>query len=135
MFDLFLTCTYPPNQLTQWSTVLLTELTVPQLIKKLPALYGTRRLTAIFNTPPPDPTLNSHQTSPRTPKRFKTHFHSILPPTNRSSKWSPNTISKQHSDQSVEYESHTSPFYVLKWIYMYVYIYIYIYIYICYNSM
>ena len=31
------------NNLTSWSRVLTEKLTVPQLIKKLPAFYGTRR--------------------------------------------------------------------------------------------
>jgi len=33
-----------------WSRVLLENLTVPQLVKKFPALYGIRSMTTVFKT-------------------------------------------------------------------------------------
>ena len=36
------------HSLTPWSTVLLEKLTGPQLVKKFPAFYGTRRFITSF---------------------------------------------------------------------------------------
>jgi hypothetical protein len=36
--------------LTPWSRVLLGKLTGPQLVKKFPAFYGTRRFITAFTT-------------------------------------------------------------------------------------
>ena len=45
--------------LTAWSRVLLDTLTVPQLVKKFPAFYETRRfITAFTSAPPPVPILS-----------------------------------------------------------------------------
>jgi hypothetical protein len=45
--------------LAPWSRVLLEKLTVPQLVKKFPAYYGTRRFITAFtralHLPPPEP--------------------------------------------------------------------------------
>jgi hypothetical protein len=38
------------NQLTPWSRIHLEKLTVPQLIKKFPAFYATRRFIIAFTT-------------------------------------------------------------------------------------
>jgi len=38
----------PQLLLTPWSSVLSEHLTVPQLVKKFPAVYGTRRFIAAF---------------------------------------------------------------------------------------
>jgi len=44
---------------TPWSRVLLEKLTGSPLVKKFPALYGTRRfITAVKKCPPPVPILN-----------------------------------------------------------------------------
>jgi hypothetical protein len=46
------------TKLTQWSRVLPEKLIDPQLLKKFPAFYGTRRLVATFTrSPPPLPIL------------------------------------------------------------------------------
>jgi hypothetical protein len=37
------------KKLTPWSTV-LEKLTVPQLVKKFPAFYGTQRFITVFTT-------------------------------------------------------------------------------------
>jgi len=39
---------FEPHSLTPWSTVLLEQLTVTQLVKKFLAFYGTRRFIAAF---------------------------------------------------------------------------------------
>jgi len=38
------------HQLTQWSKALLKTLTVPQLVNKFPAFYGTQRFTTVHTT-------------------------------------------------------------------------------------
>jgi hypothetical protein len=38
------------SEITTWSRVLLEKLTVPQILKKFPTLYGTRRFTVTFTT-------------------------------------------------------------------------------------
>jgi hypothetical protein len=38
------------NSITPWSTVLLGKLTVPQLVKKFPTFYGTRKFINAFTT-------------------------------------------------------------------------------------
>jgi hypothetical protein len=38
------------NCLTPWIRVLLEKQTVPQLVKKFPTLYGTRRFVTVFTT-------------------------------------------------------------------------------------
>jgi hypothetical protein len=80
-------------QLTPWSRVLPEKLTRPELLKKFPAFYGTRRFITVFTTarhlslswtrsiqstnPPPQSQLS------------KFHFNIILPSTPGSFKWSP----------------------------------------------
>jgi len=36
------------SSLTQWSRVVIEELTVTQLVKKFPAFYGTRKFITVF---------------------------------------------------------------------------------------
>jgi len=45
------------NYLTPWSRVLLEKLTVTQLVKKFPALYGNRRFITMSKSPPMVPIL------------------------------------------------------------------------------
>jgi hypothetical protein len=77
------------NSLTLWSRVLLEKLSVPELVKKHPAFYGTWRFITAFTT-------NRHL-SPSTarpiqsmlPIQFlKINFNIILPSIRSSSKWS-----------------------------------------------
>jgi len=37
-------------KLTAWSTVILEKLTVPQLVHKLPAFYGSRKFITVSTT-------------------------------------------------------------------------------------
>jgi hypothetical protein len=46
------------NRLTPWSRVLLEKLTGPQLVKKFPAIYGTRRIITAFTRARPVPILS-----------------------------------------------------------------------------
>ena len=56
-------CHLLTHSLTPWSRVLLDKLTVFQLVKKFPTLYGTRRfIPSIHKCPPPvypEPTRSS----------------------------------------------------------------------------
>jgi len=56
------------NQLTPWNRVILEKLLLTQLVKKLPALYGTQKLTTMFIGPYPE---TQHESSP--------HFPTLLP--------------------------------------------------------
>jgi hypothetical protein len=51
------------NQVTPWSTV-LEKLTVPQIVKKFPAFYGTRRFITAFTNSPTCPYPEPDQSSP-----------------------------------------------------------------------
>ena len=63
-------------------TALPEKLSVPQLVKKLPALYGTQRFITVSTTaPPPVPTLSQF-------KKFKFHCNMNVSFTLRFSKWS-----------------------------------------------
>jgi hypothetical protein len=53
------------NYLTQRSGVLLEKLTVPHLVKKLPAFYGTLRFIATFTTAATCPYPEPDESSPR----------------------------------------------------------------------
>ena len=66
--------------LTPCSTVLLEKLTVPQLIKKFPTFYGTRRfITVIHKCPPPGTYPEPARSSPTLTSHFlKIHLNIIL---------------------------------------------------------
>jgi len=77
------------NSITLWRRVLLEKLTVPELVKKHPIFYGTRRFITAFTT-------NRHL-SPSTPRPIqsmpsiqflKINFNIIIPSMHRSFKWS-----------------------------------------------
>ena len=74
--------------LTSRSTVLLEKLTVPQLVKKFPTFYGTRRfITAVKSAR--HLSLSSArliQSIPQHPHFLKTHLNIMLPSTAGSSK-------------------------------------------------
>jgi hypothetical protein len=79
-----------PNQLTPWSRDLLETLTVSQLVKKFPTLYGTRRFITTF-TRARHLSLSwasSIQSMPQS-HFLKIYFNIILPSTPGSPKWSP----------------------------------------------
>jgi len=76
--------------LTAWSRDLLENLTGPQLVKKFPAFYGTRRLIAAFTS-----TCHlflsrarSIQSITPTSHFLQIHLNITLPSTPESSKWS-----------------------------------------------
>ena len=72
--------------LSTWSTVLPEKLTGPQLVKKLPALYGTREFIIAF-TRDRQLSLCQINTVPASPSHYlKSHFNSILPFTLKFSK-------------------------------------------------
>jgi hypothetical protein len=80
------------NELTLWSSVLLEELTVTQLVKKFPAFYGTRRSITVFTVAPSPSTVpnperdESSYTHP--PYFSKIYFNIIVLSKPRSSEWS-----------------------------------------------
>jgi len=75
--------------LTPWSRVLPEHLTFPQLVKKFPAVSGTRRFIAAFKSaPPPVPNSELQQYIRWSPNHFlKSLFNIIVPSTPRSSTW------------------------------------------------
>ena len=75
--------------LTPWSRVLFEKLTVPQLAKKFPTIYGTQNFITTFTTVRTSPYPEPEQFSPCPQSHFpKIHFDIIPPSTPGSSKWS-----------------------------------------------
>ena len=76
--------------LTPWSRVLLEKLTGSQLVKKLPAMYGTRRFITAFTSARhlSLSCANLIQSMPPTPYFLRIHLNIILPSTPGSSKCS-----------------------------------------------
>jgi len=65
-----------------WSTVVLCKMTGPQLVKKFPTIYRTRRFTAAFLT------ARHLFLSQTNPVHVKIRFNMILPSMPWSSEWS-----------------------------------------------
>jgi hypothetical protein len=75
--------------LSPWSRALLEKLTGSQLVKKLLAFYGNRKLIAAFKKPAICPCSEPDQSSPCPPNYFlKIHLNIILLSTPGFSKWS-----------------------------------------------
>ena len=76
--------------LTPWNRVLPEKLTVPQLLKKFPAFYGTRRFITAFTTARQLSLFLARSIQSMPLSHFsKINFNIILPSTPGSSKWSP----------------------------------------------
>jgi hypothetical protein len=77
--------------LTPWIRVLPEKLKRPELLKKFPAFYGTRRfITALTRAYHRSLSwAGSIQSMPPHPNSLKIHFNIIIPSTPGSSKWSP----------------------------------------------
>jgi len=74
---------------TPRSRVLLEKLAGPQLVKKFPSFYGTRRFITALQVPTACPYLEPDQSSPYPTSHFlKIHLNIILPSTPGSPKWS-----------------------------------------------
>jgi hypothetical protein len=68
-------------KLTPGNTVLLEKLTVPQLIKKFPAFYVTRRFIIAFTTPSPVAILSQINPAHISLSHFLKIHYIILPST------------------------------------------------------
>jgi hypothetical protein len=67
--------------LTPWSTVLIENLTVTQLVMKFPAFYGTLRFITMFTRACSGPCLQLDESSPHlSTLRSKIHSNIIIPP-------------------------------------------------------
>ena len=68
--------------------VLLDKLTRFNIVKKVPAFYGTRRLITGFKRAPTCPYSEPDQSSPCSPSHFlKIHINIVFPSTPEPSKW------------------------------------------------
>jgi len=77
------------NLLTPWSSVLLENLTGPQVVKKFPTFYGTWRFITVFTSAHHLSLFWARTIQCMPPSHFlKMHFNIFLPSVPRSSKWS-----------------------------------------------
>jgi hypothetical protein len=74
--------------LTVWSRVLLEKLTVPQLVKKFPTFYGTRKFITAFTGARHLSLSWASSVHNPTSHFLKIHFNIILPSTPGSPQWS-----------------------------------------------
>jgi len=74
--------------LTPWSTVLLEKLTGPQLLKKFPTFYGSRRFITAFTCVHHLSLSSARSIKPILPSHLKIHLNIILPTMPGSHRWS-----------------------------------------------